>query len=183
MHPLFFQSPQAGTKDKTLCCWFCTSGPISLSAKIERKGYTPGENTFMISKATDNLVSHLLTRRNVAKLQLTSRLPSRTLQESRSRSLQRLRTARPAWWFQRQPFTKPRPSMPKGRWRRSSSWWPICGESLCPRAKRRPGAARCWRSRLSRPPSWTAASSEWSTPSWWGQSYCIWATPTPHWNI
>lgn len=37
------QSPQAGTKDKTLCCWFCTSGPISLSAKIERKGYTPGE--------------------------------------------------------------------------------------------------------------------------------------------
>ncbi|NXW60694.1 ARRD3 protein, partial [Eurystomus gularis] len=34
-------SPQAGTKEKTLCCWFCTSGPISLSAKIERKGYTP----------------------------------------------------------------------------------------------------------------------------------------------
>ena len=33
---------QAGTKEKTLCCWFCTSGPISLSAKIERKGYTPG---------------------------------------------------------------------------------------------------------------------------------------------
>lgn len=62
MHPLFFQSPQAGTKDKTLCCWFCTSGPISLSAKIERKGYTPGENKLMISKATDNLVSHLLTR-------------------------------------------------------------------------------------------------------------------------
>ncbi|CAB1319361.1 unnamed protein product [Coregonus sp. 'balchen'] len=39
-----FTSPQAGTKDKTLCCWFCTSGPISLSAKIERKGYTPGES-------------------------------------------------------------------------------------------------------------------------------------------
>jgi hypothetical protein len=38
----FLQSPQAGTKEKTLCCWFCTSGPISLSAKIERKGYTPG---------------------------------------------------------------------------------------------------------------------------------------------
>lgn len=38
----FQQSPQAGSKEKTLCCWFCTSGPISLSAKIERKGYTPG---------------------------------------------------------------------------------------------------------------------------------------------
>uniref|UniRef100_A0A4W3JB75 Arrestin domain containing 3a n=1 Tax=Callorhinchus milii TaxID=7868 RepID=A0A4W3JB75_CALMI len=37
-------SPQAGTKEKTLCCWFCSSGPISLSAKIERKGYTPGKN-------------------------------------------------------------------------------------------------------------------------------------------
>ncbi|XP_064593245.1 arrestin domain-containing protein 3-like [Zonotrichia leucophrys gambelii] len=37
-------SPQAGTKEKTLCCWLCTSGPISLSAKIEIKGYTPGES-------------------------------------------------------------------------------------------------------------------------------------------
>ncbi|XP_034004836.1 arrestin domain-containing protein 3-like [Trematomus bernacchii] len=37
-------SPQAGSKEKTLCCWFCASGPISLSAKIERKGYTPGES-------------------------------------------------------------------------------------------------------------------------------------------
>ncbi|XP_048839066.1 arrestin domain-containing protein 3a isoform X2 [Brienomyrus brachyistius] len=37
-------SPQASTKEKTLCCWFCTSGPISLSAKIDRKGYTPGES-------------------------------------------------------------------------------------------------------------------------------------------
>uniref|UniRef100_A0A8C3QNN7 Arrestin C-terminal-like domain-containing protein n=1 Tax=Cyanoderma ruficeps TaxID=181631 RepID=A0A8C3QNN7_9PASS len=34
----------SGTKEKTLCCWLCTSGPISLSAKIERKGYTPGES-------------------------------------------------------------------------------------------------------------------------------------------
>lgn len=38
------QAPQAGTKEKTLCCWFCASGPISLSAKIERKGYTPGKS-------------------------------------------------------------------------------------------------------------------------------------------
>ncbi|XP_034402600.1 arrestin domain-containing protein 3b isoform X2 [Cyclopterus lumpus] len=38
------QAPQAGSKEKTLCCWFCASGPISLSAKIERKGYTPGES-------------------------------------------------------------------------------------------------------------------------------------------
>lgn len=43
------QAPQAATKEKTLCCWFCASGPISLSAKIERKGYTPGEpHVFLI---------------------------------------------------------------------------------------------------------------------------------------
>ena len=53
----FFQSPQAGTKDKTLCCWFCTSGPISLSAKIERKGYTPGETTLIIYFALTNYYS------------------------------------------------------------------------------------------------------------------------------
>ncbi|XP_023275190.1 arrestin domain-containing protein 3-like [Seriola lalandi dorsalis] len=41
--PLLLAS-QAGTKEKTLCCWFCASGPISLSTKIERKGYTPGES-------------------------------------------------------------------------------------------------------------------------------------------
>lgn len=52
---LFFrQSPQAGTKDKTLCCWFCTSGPISLSAKIERKGYTPGNVSYEISYIPKN---------------------------------------------------------------------------------------------------------------------------------
>ncbi|XP_061783190.1 arrestin domain-containing protein 3-like [Nerophis lumbriciformis] len=37
-------APQAGSKEKTLCCWFCASGPISLSAKIARKGYTPGDS-------------------------------------------------------------------------------------------------------------------------------------------
>lgn len=62
MHLFFLQSPQAGTKDKTLCCWFCTSGPISLSAKIERKGYTPGKTELMISYAADNVVSQLFTR-------------------------------------------------------------------------------------------------------------------------
>uniref|UniRef100_UPI00358F08D9 arrestin domain-containing protein 3 isoform X2 n=1 Tax=Myxine glutinosa TaxID=7769 RepID=UPI00358F08D9 len=37
-------APAGGTKEKTLCCWLCTSGPISLSAKIQRKGYCPGES-------------------------------------------------------------------------------------------------------------------------------------------
>ncbi|XP_041041547.1 arrestin domain-containing protein 3-like isoform X1 [Carcharodon carcharias] len=37
-------SPQVATKEKTICCCCCASGPISLSAKIERKGYTSGES-------------------------------------------------------------------------------------------------------------------------------------------
>lgn len=48
------QAPQAGTKEKTLCCWFCASGPISLSAKIERKGYTPGKTHLSVNTPTPN---------------------------------------------------------------------------------------------------------------------------------
>lgn len=28
--------------EKTLCCWLCTSGPISISARTDRRGYCPG---------------------------------------------------------------------------------------------------------------------------------------------
>ncbi|KAL8222421.1 UNVERIFIED_CONTAM: Arrestin domain-containing protein 3, partial [Gekko kuhli] len=37
-------TPQTGTKEKTVCCCCCASGPISLSAKIERQGYISGES-------------------------------------------------------------------------------------------------------------------------------------------
>ncbi|KAM8828958.1 arrestin domain-containing protein 3-like [Spinachia spinachia] len=52
-------APQAGSKEKTLCCWFCASGPISLSAKIERKGYTPGES-IQIFAETENCSSRVV---------------------------------------------------------------------------------------------------------------------------
>ena len=29
---------------KTICCWFCASGPISLNVKTDRRGYCPGES-------------------------------------------------------------------------------------------------------------------------------------------
>ena len=28
--------------EKTVCCWLCTSGPISITARTDRKGYCPG---------------------------------------------------------------------------------------------------------------------------------------------
>ncbi|XP_015268680.1 PREDICTED: arrestin domain-containing protein 3-like, partial [Gekko japonicus] len=43
-------SPQTGTKEKTLCCCLCASGPISLSAKIERTGYTSGESILIFAE-------------------------------------------------------------------------------------------------------------------------------------
>lgn len=30
--------------EKTLCCWFCTSGPVSITARTDRRGYCPGES-------------------------------------------------------------------------------------------------------------------------------------------
>ncbi|XP_075405036.1 arrestin domain-containing protein 2 isoform X1 [Tenrec ecaudatus] len=36
-------APQAGTQEKFARTWYCNRGLVSLSAKIDRKGYTPGE--------------------------------------------------------------------------------------------------------------------------------------------
>ncbi|XP_030228541.1 arrestin domain-containing protein 2 isoform X3 [Gadus morhua] len=36
-------SPQAGTKDKMARVWYRNCGQVSVTAKIDRKGYTPGE--------------------------------------------------------------------------------------------------------------------------------------------
>nr|XP_004666082.2 arrestin domain-containing protein 2 [Jaculus jaculus] len=36
-------APQAGAREKVARSWYCTRGLVSLSAKIDRKGYTPGE--------------------------------------------------------------------------------------------------------------------------------------------
>ncbi|XP_072457780.1 arrestin domain-containing protein 2 isoform X2 [Notamacropus eugenii] len=36
-------APQAGVKEKMARAWYCNRGPVSITAKIDRKGYTPGE--------------------------------------------------------------------------------------------------------------------------------------------
>ncbi|CAM4629284.1 arrestin domain-containing protein 2 isoform X2 [Lepidochelys kempii] len=36
-------APQAGVKEKLARAWYCNHGQVSVSAKIDRKGYTPGE--------------------------------------------------------------------------------------------------------------------------------------------
>lgn len=162
------QAPQAGTKEKTLCCWFCASGPISLSAKIERKGYTPGEPELPVTTPTLNLRLFLftyLTSLSVWRTDLFSLLSK----ASQYKSSPRWRTVRPESWCPRLLCTKPRPSSPRVRASRSSSWCPIWEETLCRRGRARAGRANCSRSRRCPRPSWTVPSSKWSTPSWWVQ--------------
>lgn len=36
------QEPQAGAREKVARSWYCNHGLVTLSAKIDRKGYTPG---------------------------------------------------------------------------------------------------------------------------------------------
>lgn len=38
------QAPQAGTKDKMARAWYRNFGQVSVTAKIDRKGYTPGKS-------------------------------------------------------------------------------------------------------------------------------------------
>lgn len=38
------QAPQAGTKDKMARAWYRNFGQVSVTAKIDRKGYTPGQS-------------------------------------------------------------------------------------------------------------------------------------------
>ncbi|CAD5118681.1 unnamed protein product [Dimorphilus gyrociliatus] len=39
-----FQIPVENSAEKRLCCWLCTSGPVSITARTDRRGYCPGES-------------------------------------------------------------------------------------------------------------------------------------------
>lgn len=41
---MYFQLCVESSIEKTLCCWMCTSGPISMTARSDRRGYCPGKN-------------------------------------------------------------------------------------------------------------------------------------------
>lgn len=47
---VIFKTPVLKTQEKMVGCWFFTSGPVSLSAKIERKGYCNGKQNVWKSK-------------------------------------------------------------------------------------------------------------------------------------
>ncbi|XP_023932175.1 arrestin domain-containing protein 3-like [Lingula anatina] len=39
-----YQLPVENSVEKSLCCWLCISGPISVCARTDRRGYCPGES-------------------------------------------------------------------------------------------------------------------------------------------
>ena len=43
--------PLFKSKEKTLCCLWCASGPLTLSATIDRGAFCPGESISMIIEA------------------------------------------------------------------------------------------------------------------------------------
>ncbi|KAM4615877.1 arrestin domain-containing protein 3-like [Polymixia lowei] len=43
-------APLAGSNCMMLCCLWCASGPISMSGRLEKKGFVPGENVKIICK-------------------------------------------------------------------------------------------------------------------------------------
>lgn len=48
------QAPQAGTKDKMARAWYRNFGQVSVTAKIDRKGYTPGESSGPVRTPEEN---------------------------------------------------------------------------------------------------------------------------------
>lgn len=56
------QAPQAGTKDKMARAWYRSFGQVSVTAKIDRKGYTPGTHILLFPCAQTFVVSHLSKR-------------------------------------------------------------------------------------------------------------------------
>ena len=53
-------TPLSSSNEKTLCCLWCASGPISLSVSIDRGGYCPGES-IAISTAAENHSNRRIT--------------------------------------------------------------------------------------------------------------------------
>ena len=53
-------TPLSSSNEKTICCLCCASGPVSLSATIDRAGYCPGES-ISISTEAENHSSRQIT--------------------------------------------------------------------------------------------------------------------------
>uniref|UniRef100_UPI0037E8BCCD arrestin domain-containing protein 3-like n=1 Tax=Semicossyphus pulcher TaxID=241346 RepID=UPI0037E8BCCD len=53
-------APLSGSNNKTLCCLWCASGPISMTVNTEKKAFTPGETVKLICNFS-NASSRIIT--------------------------------------------------------------------------------------------------------------------------
>ena len=81
-------APLSSSNEKTLCCLWCASGPISLSVTIDRGGYCPGES-IAISTAAENHSNRRITAVR-ATLKQTVTYCARGHHRQQSKSIQRI---------------------------------------------------------------------------------------------
>uniref|UniRef100_G3TVB6 Arrestin domain containing 2 n=1 Tax=Loxodonta africana TaxID=9785 RepID=G3TVB6_LOXAF len=62
-------APQAGTREKVARAWYCNQGLVSLSVKIDRKGYTPGEVIPVFAEIDNGTTRPVLPRAAVVQTQ------------------------------------------------------------------------------------------------------------------
>ncbi|XP_078070919.1 arrestin domain-containing protein 3-like isoform X2 [Mustelus asterias] len=62
-------TPQVATDEKTICCCCCASGPISLNAKIERKGYMPGDSILIFAEIENHSSRKMVPSAAIYKIQ------------------------------------------------------------------------------------------------------------------
>ncbi|XP_068090049.1 arrestin domain-containing protein 2 isoform X2 [Hyperolius riggenbachi] len=75
-------APQAGTKEKTAHAWYCNLGQVTVTAKIDRKGYTPGE-VIPIFAEIDNCTSRAVVPK-AAIIQSQTFIARGTLKQKKS---------------------------------------------------------------------------------------------------
>ncbi|XP_008574935.1 PREDICTED: arrestin domain-containing protein 2 [Galeopterus variegatus] len=62
-------APQAGAREKVARSWYCNRGLVALSAKIDRKGYTPGEVIPVFAEIDNSSTRPVLPRAAVVQTQ------------------------------------------------------------------------------------------------------------------
>ncbi|XP_072372370.1 arrestin domain-containing protein 3-like isoform X2 [Scyliorhinus torazame] len=62
-------SPRVATDEKTVCCCCCASGPITLSAKIERQGFTSGESIRIFAEIENHSSRKVVPAASIYKTQ------------------------------------------------------------------------------------------------------------------
>ena len=88
-------TPLSGSCDKTLCCFCCVTGPVSLTAKIDRGGYCPGESISITTEAENrsnikmNCIRATLKQKVVFKAGFNTQEKSKIIQRIEGHGIRR----------------------------------------------------------------------------------------------